>query len=139
MEKTYSIGRIIMGRLRRGEDVITGLLKVAKKHGLNMALVSAIGALERVRFSYYDQNGKFYRDPISEDEVEVLSISGNLSIKDGEPFLHLHVVASKGERVIGGHLLDGSIVFALEYKIVELIGDPLVRKYDDDTGLFLFS
>lgn len=71
--------------------------------------------------------------------MEILSLKGNISIKDGEPFLHLHIVLSKEDfTCIGGHLYEAE-VFAFEFEIVEFEGNSFQRGFDEDTGLFLWK
>jgi len=64
---------------------------------------------------------------------------GNVSLKDGEPFVHAHAVLSdeKGN-TRAGHLLEG-IVFAAEVHLSQLEGPKLERKYDEVTGLSLWD
>jgi len=72
--------------------------------------------------------------------LEILSLTGNISQKDGEIFPHLHVVLSgKDAKAIGGHLLNDALVYAFEYQIIPFEGKPFVRKFDDDTGLFMWK
>jgi predicted DNA-binding protein with PD1-like motif len=64
---------------------------------------------------------------------------GNVSIKEGKPFLHLHIVVSDTDlRCWGGHLFPGSAVFAAEAHIQELEGGQRVRMPDATTGLALW-
>ncbi len=65
---------------------------------------------------------------------------GNVSLKDGQTFPHLHVVLSRRDySTVGGHLFTGTLVFAFEFEIIAFEGDPFTRTFDDDTGLFLWS
>jgi uncharacterized protein len=64
---------------------------------------------------------------------------GNISLKDGEPFVHAHAVLSDDEgKVRGGHLLGGTI-FAAEVHVTELLGETLARRLDNVTGLSLWD
>ncbi|MEO2152751.1 MAG: DUF296 domain-containing protein, partial [Thermococcus sp.] len=59
---------------------------------------------------------------------ELLTLLGNVSIKDGRPFAHLHVTLGNASGdVFGGHLMRGE-VFVAELYVQELLGEPLVRK-----------
>jgi hypothetical protein len=64
---------------------------------------------------------------------------GNISVKDGRPFVHAHaVLADKNGNTKAGHLLEGT-VFAAEVYLRELKGAKLERKYDEVTGLSLWE
>jgi len=139
MQATYGISKVYMGRLSKGSDLYNGLFEVIKTKEVGMGIVYGIGALERLVAAYYDQKAKEYRRMEIEEPVEVLSLTGNISLKDGLPFLHAHIVVANELRAMGGHLLEGSRVFAFEYQILELEGPRLNRAYDDETGLFLWA
>ncbi|MBF0170081.1 MAG: DUF296 domain-containing protein, partial [Nitrospinae bacterium] len=60
-------------------------------------------------------------------------------IREGLPFVHLHLtLADREGRVTGGHLAGGTVVFACEFSIAVLTGPPLVREHDELTGLNLW-
>ncbi len=70
---------------------------------------------------------------------EIASCVGNISVKDGRPFVHAHaVLADKNGNTKAGHLLEG-VVFAAEVHLRELKGAKLERKYDKVTGLSLWD
>lgn len=89
---------------------------------------------------YYDQGQRIYRDFELDQHLEVLSGVGNVSLLDGSPFVHTHAAFAESDgKAIGGHLNSGTTVWALEVRIQELIGDPLIRDPDDCTSLSLWG
>ncbi|MFN2543390.1 MAG: PPC domain-containing DNA-binding protein, partial [Actinomycetota bacterium] len=61
---------------------------------------------------------------------------GNVSLKDGQPFVHLHVVATGPDGApVGGHLMEGTKVYLVEAYFRELGGPAPVREQNDDIGL----
>ena len=75
----------------------------------------------------------------SEGNFEIVSCSGNISLKESEIFVHAHIVlADDKSQCFGGHLMPGCILFAGEYYIQELAGGKFRRKYDPETGLALW-
>jgi predicted DNA-binding protein with PD1-like motif len=81
-----------------------------------------------------------YKDVDLSEPMEIVSLYGNISLKDGKPFVHAHVVLSdeKGN-ARGGHLLPGSSpVFACEITIEEFEGPELIRGFDERTRLALW-
>jgi hypothetical protein len=137
---TVTPGRKIMGRLAKGEDLLAGLSKVVREEGITLGEVRAIGAVSQARVGYYHQTERRYYWLDLERPLEIASLIGNISLKDGEPMVHAHVTLSDGEgRAFGGHLAEGTLVFACEFTIQEYQPvTPLVRQMDDPTGLFLW-
>jgi hypothetical protein len=130
----------IIGRIAHGEDLLQGILKVAKKENITLGRVEAIGALQRATISYYYQDIKKYDSITFDEPMEIISLLGNISIKDGEPMVHAHVSLgnSKGQ-LFGGHLASESIVFACEFILFPLTGEKFERRLDEQTGLFLWD
>jgi predicted DNA-binding protein with PD1-like motif len=138
--RQYQFGRAFLARLAHKGDLSESLTSLCRDNGLTSAFVSAIGALERATIGYYNQETKSYETISIEQPVELANLAGNLSLKDGQPMVHAHVVLSKdtGE-TFAGHLMSPTIVFAGEAFVVELIGEPLVREPDEQTGLTLWA
>lgn len=131
----------LVGRVPHGADLLGYLTEVCEKSGVTLGAVSLIGAVSRAQIAYYDQEKKEYRQigPF-EEALEIVSASGNVSLKDGVPFVHLHAVfARESGECVGGHLTEGTTVFACEYTITKLDGPRLERGHDGTTGLFLWK
>jgi len=95
--------------------------------------------LKRARLGFYDQKNHEYREIKIDSPHEMASCIGNISLKDGEPFVHAHVVlADEAGNTKAGHLLEG-IVFAAEVHLRRLEGPKLERKHDEVTGLSLWE
>jgi predicted DNA-binding protein with PD1-like motif len=123
-----------------GDEVAKGLFAFAHENAIAGAYFTAIGALREVTLGYWDWKTKDYRRiPISE-QVEVLSLAGNVALApDGTPKVHAHVVVGKVDGTAhGGHLLEGYVRPTLE---VILIESPrhLRRTHDPETGLALID
>jgi len=137
-----AVRRRIVARLSRGERIPQALLDLARDQRIRCGWLSALGAFEWVELCEYDQEKKAYRPPYRfSTPCEILSLTGNLSERDGKPFWHLHAALSRetdnGVQVVGGHLLDGS-VFSCEV-FIECFEEPLLRReHDPDTGLSLW-
>ena len=87
--------------------------------------------------TYDPRKGKYLQKTLKGD-LEILSCTGNVSLKEGQPFAHLHaVMGDKRLRAFGGHLF-ASKVFAAEVFLTEPRGPALVRQPDPDTGLALW-
>ncbi|MDI6709974.1 MAG: DNA-binding protein [Bacillota bacterium] len=134
-------GRILIERLAKGADLLPALTGICVREGITHGEVWAIGALARARVAYYDQTARRYKTLDIPEPCEIVSLVGNISLKDGEPFVHAHLaVGDEKGHVFGGHLVEGCEVFAAEYVIREyLVAAHLERTYDEPTGLALWK
>ncbi|QER42746.1 DNA-binding protein [Thermodesulfobacterium sp. TA1] len=138
--REYKVKRIIQGRIPKGEDLFKWLTEKAKELNIKAGMVSGIGAVTKATIGYYDQIKREYIIKNFNQPMEILSLKGNISVKDGVSFAHLHVVLGKEDfTAIGGHLFEGSEVFAFEFEIVEFEGEAFTRGFDDQTGLYLWQ
>ena len=123
-----------------GDEVITGITTLAREHRLRGSHLTAIGAFREVVLWYWDWEKKRYeRIPIHE-QVEVVSMIGNIALAaDGSPQAHAHVVVGKRDGAAhGGHLIEAKVRPTLEVIIVEVPGH-LQRRTDPATGLALIG
>jgi predicted DNA-binding protein with PD1-like motif len=140
MNISVTPGRKIIGRLAKGDDLLAALEHCAREHGITLGKVEAIGAVSQARVGYYNQAERKYYCLDLARPLEILSLIGNISLKDDKPMVHAHVTLSDHEgRAFGGHLAEGTLVFACEFILQEYqSATPLVRQMDDPTGLFLW-
>jgi len=135
----YDASKELIVRLNYDADLIQSITELAKNKGIEAGSFTAIGALKRAKLGYYDQKNHEYREMKIDSPHEMASCVGNVSLKDGEPFIHAHVVlADETGNTKAGHLFEG-IVFAAEVHLRQLEGPKLERKYDELTGLSLWN
>ncbi len=122
-----------------GDEVIAGLRSFATEANLLGAYFTAIGAFSDVVLGYFDPERKEYlRIPVRE-QVEVLSLVGNVAVHKGKPKLHAHVVVGKRDGTAhGGHLLEAHVRPTLEVVVSES-PHHLRRETDEATGLALLK
>jgi hypothetical protein len=132
--------RTIVGQLPYGSDLLDGLMELVGKQNIRLGRIQGIGATTHAIFAYYDQQTKTYNPIECRGGMEILSLSGNVSMRDGKPFVHAHILLSDAEgKVFGGHLMKGTTLFACEVTIDEFEGETLERGKDERTGLFLWK
>ena len=135
----YDTGRELLVRLTHDADLVQSITELGRSKGIEAGTFTAIGALKRARLGYYDQRNHEYREIKIDSPHEMASCVGNISLKDGEPFAHIHVVlADEAGNTKAGHLFEG-IVFAAELHLRQLEGPELEREYDEVTGLSLWE
>ncbi len=148
----YKLNKILMGRLQHQADLLEEINKTCKENNIKAGLVSVIGAVSNVKLGFYDQKTHKYSCFIpgvkgigikEKDDrftpFEIVGGLGNISLKDGEPFAHIHLIVSDKEgKTYGGHLMPGTSIFAAEIIIQSFDGPELYRGFDQITGLPLW-
>jgi hypothetical protein len=124
----------------KGDEVVADLTAFAKTQRLGAAHFTAIGAFSEVTLGYFDRVRKDYKRMEVAEQVEVLSLIGDVALdpKDG-PKVHAHVVVGLADgQTRGGHLLGARVWPTLEVILVE---SPafLRKRHDPDTGLALID
>lgn len=122
-----------------GDEVMEGLHAFAVEHGLTAAQFTGIGALSEVTLGYFDWEQKNYEEIPMAEQVEVLTLAGDVAVKNGKPQVHAHVAVAKRDGTAhGGHLLRGLVRPTLEVILVES-PEHLQKKLDEETGLALID
>jgi predicted DNA-binding protein with PD1-like motif len=116
------------------------LLQFAKDHKLSGAHLTAIAAFERLTLGFFDVTKKDYRKIAIQEQVEPMSLMGNIARDDkGDPKLHAHVVVGRSDGTAhGGHLLDAYVRPTLEVVVVEA-SQHLRRTMRGEFGLALLG
>jgi predicted DNA-binding protein with PD1-like motif len=135
-----TIKRTIMGQLPFGADLYEALTDIVRRENIVLGRIQAIGATTHAVVAYYDQQTKTYNPLEFTGGMEILNLNGNISMRDGKPFVHVHILLGDAEgKVYGGHLMPGTTLFACEVTIDEFAGTELERAKEERTGLFLWT
>lgn len=128
----------VVVRIKRGEEVISELEKLCEKLKITAATVEGIGAADKITVGLYNVEKKEYFKKTFEGDFEITSLMGNISTKDGKPYLHLHInFADENLSTFGGHLNECKICATAEI-FIKSLPCKIKRFYDDETGLNLF-
>jgi len=131
-------GRLLV-RVDRGEEMMETLLAVARERKIEAARVTGIGALRDMTLGYFDVDRKEYLRGELSGSWELLSLSGNLSLRDGEPIPHIHVIVGDANlNLRGGHLFSGTVSVTGEI-FIDPLPAPLHREMDPEVNLFLLD
>jgi predicted DNA-binding protein with PD1-like motif len=133
--------RTIIGRLPHGADLYDALAQLVQKENIRLGRICGIGATTHAVVAFYDQKTHRYNPLEFPGGMEILNLQGNVSLREGKPFVHVHLLLGDAQgRVFGGHLLQGTRLFACEVTIDELDGGgTFERAYDEQTGLHLWN
>jgi predicted DNA-binding protein with PD1-like motif len=122
-----------------GDEVVSTLTAFAKDHDIAGAHFTAIGAFSDMSIGYFDLQNKVYLRNQVNEQVEVVSLIGDIALDKGEPKVHAHVVVGKKDgAAMGGHLLEAHVRPTLEL-VLEESGEQLKRKFDPASGLALID
>ena len=122
-----------------GDEVMSGLTEFAKETGLGGARFTGIGAFSNVLLGYWNVEGRRYEEIQVREQVEVLALTGDVAVEEGEPRVHAHVVlGTRDGSARGGHLLEGHVRPTLEV-MVEESPAHLRKRFDPESGLALID
>ena len=132
-EKTYAIIS------DDGDEFMQGMRSFAQEHGISAAHFTAIGAFSKTTLGYYDMEKKEYRKIPVNEQVEALSLMGDIALKGEEVEIHAHVVAGRSDgSTVGGHIMEAYVRPTLEVMLT-VSPSHLQRKIDHNSGLALIS
>ena len=121
-----------------GDELAKGLSQFAQEQHLSAASFKAVGAFRSVRLGWFNWESKQYQPSVVLDEqVELLSLIGDVALKDGKPAVHAHAVIGKRDGTAhGGHLLEAYVRPTCEVVLIES-PTQLQKIVDPQSGLAL--
>ena len=130
-QKTYALV------LETGDEVISTVERFAAERELSASQITGLGAFQDVVLGYFDWTRKDYKRIPLDEQLELISLVGNLALANGKPKLHAHVVVGRADATTrGGHLLEAHVRPTLELIVTESPAH-LKRECDSESGLAL--
>lgn len=132
-------GAALAVRVDRGEEIVSSLEAVCAHENVRFASVAGIGAVGRAVVGLYRVAERKYYPNTFEGEFEMTSLAGNVTEKDGKPYLHLHAAfAGPDGKAVGGHLNEAVVSGTAEI-FLTLYEGVMGRRTDPKTGLNIFD
>lgn len=133
-------GNTIAVRIDYGEEVIEKLKELCEKENIVSAAVSGIGATKLAELGLYNIETKEYKVTSYTGLYEAGSFMGNITQKDGEPHIHMHITIGDPEKneVHSGHL-NKAVIGATSEIFVTIFDGKIGRKLDEETGINIFD
>jgi len=129
----------IVLRVDPGEEICKTLLDLAGKEHISLAELNGLGAINRFTTGVFDTVTKEYHANHFEGAFEIVSLTGTLTRKDGQPYLHAHMSAGDAKgRVFGGHLNEAFVSATAEI-VLRVIDGTVGRRMDEKIGLNLYE
>lgn len=132
-------GDKIFARIDPGEDIVQQLTFLADKEQISLAHVNGLGAVNDFTTGVFDVQKKEYYSFNTTGSYEILSLTGTITEKENEPYLHIHMSAGNEEgAVVGGHL-NRAVVSATAELVIDIVKGKINRKFSEEIGLNLFD
>jgi len=124
--------------LDSGEEILASLKKIAEEQHLSASSFKAIGALSQVELGWFNWETKKYQTAVElNEQVELLSLIGDIALKDSKPQVHAHLVVSRSDGTAhGGHLLKATVRPTCELILTES-PEHLQKQIDSESGIAL--
>ena len=119
----------------KGDEALSGLTDFALKYGVGDAHFTGIGAVRSATVAWLDQPNKIYRRISVPEQVEVLSLIGDVATFNGKPVVHMHAVLGHQDgTTTGGHVFELNVNPTLEV-FVTVNSVPLKKRPDEASGM----
>lgn len=130
---------LVMVRLHQNDDLFDCLKKVCAACDVTVGvLVSGIGMLKQAELNFYVKQGK-YSTVLFPEPLELVSLTGNVILQEGDYQFHLHAVLAKDNKeAVAGHLSKGKVNITNEIVILKT-DVPAFRQVDEATGLMALN
>ncbi len=131
-------GNTVIVRLDKGEEILEQMEIVAKKEHIELASVSALGATNDLTVGVFHTDKNQYHSHRFTGDMEIVSLTGTISTKDGKYYPHLHLSAANTQGcVVGGHLNRAVISVTCEM-VIQIVDGKVDRAFDPTVGLNVF-
>ena len=130
-------------RIDKGEEIITELLQICGRDGIQSAVFTGIGGCSHAEIqTFIPQKGTFETE-ILDGMLELINITGNIITDDGQLFHHTHAVFSykkeSEHKIAAGHMKALTVLYTAEIELRPVIGGVIKRKHDQETGTGFWS
>jgi predicted DNA-binding protein with PD1-like motif len=126
-------------RFESGEHVAATLLDWLTEEGIGYAAMTGLGAVSGATVSYWNAGTQQYESHDLDEQMEVVSLIGNVTLKGGNPFAHIHVTLGRRDLfVVGGHFNDAIVHPTLEVWL-RTESEPVHRALDESCGLYVMQ
>ena len=120
-------------------EILEEIGKVAEKENIRLAQVTGLGAINDFTAGVYNTVTKEYHSIQFQGAFEIVSLTGTVTRKDGDVYLHLHIAAGDEEGLVHGGHLNRAIISATAEIQIQVIDGEIDREFSDEIGLNLFK
>ena len=136
----FKLGRIFLGRIPSGEDIIRAVEHLCRKNAIQLATFSVSGMVSLFTIGVFDQKQHVHVTSRKEIPMEIINCTGDITLHSKKAQVQAKIIlADQLGKTTGGCLFSETLLFAGEVNIVELLGSPVIRKYDQNSGRMLWT
>lgn len=129
----------VVVRIDKGEEILTSLKAVCKEQQIKAGSIIGIGAVGKITIGLLNTNTKLYHSRELAGDHELAPIVGNISTKNGEPYIHIHAnICNADQASFGGHVSTAVVSVTCEV-VIDVIDGTIERTYDSDLSINLFD
>ena len=133
------LGDTIVLCLVRGEDVLASIRAVCNAERVRLAEISALGAADYAEVGVYHLAEKRFLPRTLEGEMEICALTGSVTRRGTELYLHLHgSLADADGNVYGGHVNEIRVSAPAEI-FIRLLPGEVNRRLEEESGIFLMD
>ena len=130
-------------RIDKGEEIITELLQICCKEGIQSAVFTGIGGCSHAEIQTFIPEKGTFETEIIDGMLELINITGNIITDHDQLFHHTHAVFSykteSGHKIAAGHMKALTVLYTAEIELRPVIGGVIRRKHDPETGTGFWS
>ena len=121
------------------QSIVEALAAFCREAGVRCGEITGLGAVDSATLRFFDMSLGHYIDRTYDEQMEIANLTGNVSEKDGQVYLHLHItLGRKDYSALAGHLLDARICGACELFVRPLPG-VVGRRFSPEIGINLYE
>jgi uncharacterized protein len=129
----------VVVRIDKGEDILSSLKAVCKEYQIKAGFLQGIGAVGKITLGLFNTNIRQYHSQELIGEYELAPLTGTITTKNGEPYIHLHANVCNADQVsLGGHVLAAVVSITCEV-VIDVIDGTIERAFDSEIGINLMD
>lgn len=130
-------------RIDKGEEIITELLQICGREGIQSAVFTGIGGCSHAEIQTFIPEKGAFETEMLDGMLELINITGNIITDHDQLFHHTHAVFSykteTGHKIAAGHMKALTVLYTAEIELRPVIGGVIRRKHDPETGTGFWS
>ena len=128
-------GNTYIVRIDRGEEIVKAVNDICREENITLGSLSGLGAVDSAKLGLYSLEKREYIVNKFEGEYEITSLVGNITTKDGVPYIHMHMTISDiTGAVMGGHLSEVCVAVTCEI-VIRTAEGTIEREPDPAIGI----
>ena len=137
-------GDTVYIRMDRGDEIISRILEVCRKEGIQSAVFSGIGGCSEAQIQTFLPEARAFETQTLRGMLELVSLTGNVICDDQQALCHhTHAAFSykdgEGHRFAAGHIRSITVLYTAEIELRPVVGGTIQRQFDPETGTGFWS